>query len=233
MRYLFLLSLIFGAPATIAGFLAVMFDWRMLDFPGLYAFLVVVSTLGAIAMGLTVFVGGNWCLVLFMAPYYAMFLPFFYISASRFTSYLVARHQEARMPRCPFEDALLAERQHRVREAEELYRDYLGENGDDEEALRRYSQCLVKMSRFDEAVAAQERVYKIAKSAAKIAAALESAYIMEVHLQDAEGARRRVELLRRDLESTGLDEALEEALTAHRIRVTGDPTPFEDKIDLV
>jgi hypothetical protein len=229
---LFLVLLVFGVPASLAGFLALCFDARVLDLPGFFYACFGVSTAATLGMiAILSLRGGGFLLVLF-GLHGGVYALFFCLSLSRICGTLRGRWAESKIPVKPFEPALLAERQGKLPLAAQMYKDYCRENEADDEALRHYAACLVKLSRHREAVAVLRRAFAVTKGRQQMSIGMEIAYILEARMGDAASARAYLEKLKGLYFHTGLEDEFKDQFKRLRVRVTGDPRPFEEKIDL-
>jgi len=228
---LFFAALIVGAPATVFGVMAMIFDWGILDFPGFVYITFGAATLSALVM-LGVVLAGNLGFLILFAIYIPVYIPFLLLAMSWITKDIEAHIRERMVPIRPWEGALLAENRGELAEAARRYANYCDACPQDSDALRHYAGCLLKMGRHESAVAIHRRIFSITKGPLQITAGLEVAYICEKHLRDHEAAEAEIKSLRDYFAQTDLAKKFEQELKRLRIRISGDPRPFEEKVDL-
>ena len=228
---LFLAALIVGTPATVFGVMAMIFDWGILDFPGFVYITFGAATLSALAM-LGVVLSGHLGFLILLAVYLSVYLPFLLMSVSWITKDVEAHIRQNMVPIRPWEGALLAEIRGHLDEAARSYANYCDACPEDRDALRHYAGCLLKMGRYDRAVEIHRRIFSLSRGPLQITAGLEAVYIMEKHMHDHEAAEAEIKSLRDYCEQIDLAEKFEQELKRLRIRISGDPRPFEEKIDL-
>jgi len=228
---LFYAALIIGAPAVLFGLLAIIFDMGILDFPGYVYITFGAATVAAVGM-LGVVFAGYYSLFILYAVYLALYIPFLWGAVVWISKDVEAYARQARVPVRPWETALHEERQGRLETAARLYAEYCGEECEDCDALRHYAGCLVKMERFADAAGIYRRIFDITKGPIQIDAGLEIAYICEVRMGDHEAAEAQIRAMRRYYEGTDLAEKFEIEARRLKVRIAGDPRPFEERIDL-
>lgn len=229
---LFVVCIIIGLPASVVGLVALIFDWEALDLPGLFYGLFGAATLATVVMVTIMVKTRAVSLVIVGALYGGAYMFFFFMALSRILSEIIGRYEQSRLPVVGYEHALRKERLGRLHEAVELYEEYCRMRGDDKDAHIHYAACLVKLARWDEAIEVQRRIFALSTGVARMAAGIEIVYSLAAYKGDRNAAREELKTLWAHFEGSGLEKELKSAIRDLNIRISGDPRPYEEKVDL-